>query len=1080
MKTKNIFALAVLTLLGCTTAFAQSRTLNLDQSLNGTTILGPTNGLTILDDGGSGNYSAGYDYYVVIEGDCDVSSSDTAAVLCIDIVEDQLSILSTDTLYIYDGGSTSSPCLMKINSSYRSNPSSRIYPSQNNTDNKLTVRFYSKMSTTDKDRGFNLHVDCGRPCEYIHPVIDTLYEHINLRTGEVIRSLTFRKFASAFDSIFNYDTTRVADTIWDDTASGAFHIRWHDTILRGDLIRVDTIGYVDGATNCIGQGIRLHGHGEYTNLLGYYTPSDETSTFIWQLQNGDTIRRVGLTTLDYGGLQSTGCTKVGLTIIDEHECVSKEFVQIEVRVAQNPIKTIFDLTPICNDQYCPVSVGVGDPNSTLNLRKINFEQTYSQTNAVRTFIPDGPQCAHTDADKCYHAPVVFDSFHGKTVTSASDICSICINYEHTFMGDYRLALSCPTYDENNPSAGGLAVLKYGKSGGCSTCDPLAPSDSPDGSGAGGGDDTGCPHSSNTGCDSLNNPYGIGLDYCWSRNSAYTLITGDLASVPTRFQPGDWYISKQHYTSIDTTIPNTESYFNNTGGGRYNSRTRTPSDHDGKADYYSPASDFSELIGCPMDGEWNVWVCDFWGGDNGWVFSWTLDFCGIASAQGSCVYQVAVDSVTWRPDTNYVTDFRDGEYKGLRIDDIDSVNSRIYSPDTAGDFRIKLKIYDEFGCVWDTLTRISTVHTPLPSLGEDVTLCGADSVMLNGYDGYEGIYYNYKYAWEPFGEKTPTVYTKKGLNGTHRYIVGVTNSYLFGGTAQLNCEGRDTINVSINDQPILSFDPGVYPLEGCEPFVLDIKNTTKYGYKYRWEFGDGVITTQKEPRHAYAAGQYTLKYYVESDKGCKDSLIFDSLVTVFPNPTAAFSWQPEFPTVLHPEIQLINNTTPQTDNSKYFWEVQYDRNHPNSYSTLLDKDPVYRWTSKTGEDVTGDYIVRLISRTDNVGPSGHVVQCADTVESTILLINDLLEFPSVVTPNGDGYNDRFVIRGLVEGLGYQINTLDIYDKWGSRVFHADNISKDEEFWDPAKTNAPTGTYFYRFIGRGQAGTIEHNGVIEVLR
>ena len=87
---------------------------------------------------------------------------------------------------------------------------------------------------------------------------------------------------------------------------------------------------------------------------------------------------------------------------------------------------------------------------------------------------------------------------------------------------------------------------------------------------------------------------------------------------------------------------------------------------------------------------------------------------------------------------------------------------------------------------------------------------------------------------------------------------------------------------------------------------------------------------------------------------------------------------------------------------------------------------------------------------------------------------------MVTPNGDGINDRFVIINLVEGKGYPINTLDIYDKWGSRVYHAENISTDDQFWDPATTNAPTGTYFYRFMGKGYSGNIERNGVIELLK
>ena len=109
-----------------------------------------------------------------------------------------------------------------------------------------------------------------------------------------------------------------------------------------------------------------------------------------------------------------------------------------------------------------------------------------------------------------------------------------------------------------------------------------------------------------------------------------------------------------------------------------------------------------------------------------------------------------------------------------------------------------------------------------------------------------------------------------------------------------------------------------------------------------------------------------------------------------------------------------------------------------------------------------------------------MQCADTVENNIVIINDNLIFPTVITPNGDGINDRFVILNLVEGLAYPNNALDIYDKWGSRVFHATNISRKDQFWDPSNGNIPTGTYFYRFSGSGYKGTIEHNGVVEVIK
>ena len=54
----------------------------------------------------------------------------------------------------------------------------------------------------------------------------------------------------------------------------------------------------------------------------------------------------------------------------------------------------------------------------------------------------------------------------------------------------------------------------------------------------------------------------------------------------------------------------------------------------------------------------------------------------------------------------------------------------------------------------------------------------------------------------------------------------------------------------------------------------------------------------------------------------------------------------------------------------------------------------------------------------------------------------------------------------------------YDRWGKRVYYKENISKEEDFWDPS--NVPTGTYFWRFTGKGYLGDIQRNGVVEVIR
>ena len=1066
---------------------------NLDDSAHTKNIPGPGDGMAIFDDGGElHTYSGGHDYWVTITSTCisnDTTSDSLINRTFLRVFFDWYDIGCQDTLYIYDGPNIASPVLAKVNNCLPLSGVNGFYVSPSNPTGEMTIRFRTTVRDTALEpyRGFHIAFECEKPCEHNVAEIDSVFDRLDRVTGQVIGHGTLKWVPEAIDTVFytEYDSTWVTktDTIWDEdsvnftTHDTSFYV--YDTIVTDSIIQIDTFGMVRAALLCAGQDVRFHGHGIYSYNTGHYFPADTNVRFEWKLHTDD-YAGIGATVVDYDQFQTPNCYDVVLNLVDAHKCKAIED-RIQARVSPNPIKTIFDLSEICNTDSLMVNVGYEGQNGTLTLRKIEFITEKSKFNTVRNFIPDGPNC--DDNGKCFRTPVDFTGEFpsGQKVKAPGEVCSICINYEHSFMGDYRVAIECPTYDENVSATAGYAVLKYGKNDGGTTSDPLAPNDSPDGRGAGGGTFTGWAYDHDTGmphtCDSLWNPFGIGLDYCWSRNSKYTLITGDLADVPTRFQGGQWYISTSGETiSESITFPPMASYYQKPGGGTETIHTRKPSNHEEKYDYYSPSSDFSDLVGCPLNGVWNAVICDFWGADNGWVFGWSLDICGLSGGSGQCDYQVGIDSVIWRPDTNRATDFYNGVYRGLRINkkSNDTTAAFMSSSDTSGTFRIILSVYDDFGCRWDTLTRIKTVHTPRPNLGNDTMLCGAESILLNAGDKFSDRF-NYSYTWEPFGDTSQTIQTHSGDYGQKTYVVEVNNP-----GEHITCPARDTIVLSVNPQPVPTFDPGIFPLEGCEPLTINIKNTTNFGHKYHWVFGDGTYSTLKNPSHSYAAGTYDFKYYVESDMGCKDSLIYTDLITVYPSPKAQFSWDPVYPTVLHPSISLINNTTPDDGHNKYFWEIQYDKDNPYSFHTATENNTTFEWTASDGGDVSGNYIIRLIARYEDYAPSGRLLQCADTIENTILLINDNILFPNVVTPNGDGINDRFVIGNLVEGLAYPINQLDIYDKWGSRVFHAVNIQRDDQFWDPAKTNTPAGTYFYRFSGKGYKGNFEHNGVIEVLK
>lgn len=1062
---KKLVTIALLICFSCFGAFAQDLVhINLDASNSGDTIDAPGAGMRLYDDGGpTGNYGHGYDYVLHLKSTCDSSDSATTFLSVILMGYD---IGPYDTLYLYDGPTINDPLIMKVNNNYQSSDNATFYIGANNTSRMITLRFRASTIHNDDTAGhfgFILGVDCAKPCESVVGIIDTMYERLD-QHGNVVDTSHFVLLPTAFDTIF--------DQMWVEDSTGG---HWENN--PDSVIRIDTLGWTDGALLCMGQGIRFHAHGEYGANYGYYTAHDSTTNFYWALGTGDTNVGIDHTAINYYGYKTVGCFDVVLQLTDVQGCQSKNFMTVQVRVAQNPIKTIFDLATICNHDSLQVNVGYEGENGTLTLKKIKFASVVSKTNEVRTFIPDGPHC---DV-RCYQAPVTFNEFpSGRLIQSADDICSICVNYEHSFMGDYSLEITCPTYDQAVSTTAGIAFLKYKNQ-----TDAPAGYNPPSGTWGGGGRYTGCPagdppdgwdHLNGGGdCDSIYNPFGVGWNYCFSRNAQYTLVSGEPCNTDNPTDAG--LASNGYANSHDFDMPVMIAPFSNAGqdAGTQTVTTKDSSDHAGMVGYYIPADDFSSLIGCPLNGTWNIEICDYWGIDNGWVFNWSMDICNL-SAGGGCDYQVGIDSVVWKPDTS-ATDFDiyTGVYRGLIINPKrnDSTAAFISSPDTSGDFNIKLSIYDEFGCVWDTITHISTVAQPHPTLGNDTTICDVATVTLDATDKHSND--NFTYTWEPFGENTPTITTTPNTNADHTYIVEVVNS-----EKNIQCVARDTILVHVLPQPIPNFDPGIFPIEGCDPLTINIVNTTKNGYKYRWDFGDGTYSTLKDPSHSYAAGQYDFKYYVESEGGCKDSLIYPKLVTVFPQPEAQFSWEPTYPTVLHPQITLHNNTTPDDGNNIYRWEIQYDKDNPYSFHTATETNPNFTWQAPVGEDISGSYTVRLMARTDNYGPSGKLIVCGDTVENTILLINDQIEFPNIVTPNADGINDRFVIKNLIEGLAYPINQLDIYDKWGSRVYHRDNINKEEDFWDPASTNSPAGTYFYRFVGKGYKGNIEHNGVIEVLK
>ncbi len=1066
MKKLLVLAAVLLTSIGVR---AQSDDLIfLTQDKSGTTaeMVEGTAGYVIAVESESstgGLYADGpYDRNIVIHGECEDGDYSMSLYFT------RFDIDPHDTLFIYDGPSTSSPLLLQANNNTNPLAFVTVFPSFFNNSNSLTLRF---KTNGDGQAGLGFHCEarCRIRCETVTPHIDSVYyKTIN---GQVIDTGYTRM-------VFELDTTYAKDsTVWRiDPNTGA---RIYD-VVDYDNYTLDTLWY-RGVHLCLGEGVVFRGYGEYTNYYGYGA-SDNWSYFRWDFGNGDTLGDIYAVEAP-ASYSDLDCYDVSLRVTDGRGCASSVLETVRVRIAQNPIKTFYALRTICNVDSLIVNIGYDGENATITMSEIEFNKPKAKEIDCKTFIPDGQnkQCPQADAEDCFSATIPFDEFpNGRVVTSAADICSVCINIEHEYLGDFRAMLVCPT--------GQFAYLWHANTG----HDPDINDNTPQGSYNGNGQFLGIPYGLNAHhswdshcnngestmnngnfCDSICNMFGVGWQYCFSRNEDYTLISGRACNT-TDAQPSDYICQNANNVTItDFVFQPIPPPFADAGNVATTAtgQTKMASNHEGKTDYYLPADDFSQLVGCPLNGEWSIKACDWFGSDNGWVFSWAIDFCGISAGKG-CYYQVGIDSVVWTPDSNY-GDFELGKWRGVEVEKLSPVRSVIRSADTAGAFPIDVTIYDEFGCEWDTNTSIITVWTPTPELGADKLICDVENVILDASDRHTATH-NYSFAWEPYGDSTATIESRPGLGTSRLYTVEVTND-----EEHVRCSTFDSVRVNINKMPTPNFNPGIYPLEGCEPFTLHFDNTSQDGAKHLWIFGDGDSSRIMSPTHTYATGQYDFKYFIESEAGCRDSLVYSDLITVYSSPVARFSWEPVNPTVMHPQVQFQNMTIPQSDNNFYYWEIQYDRDNSASYHTMTDVNPSFEWYTD-GEDISGSYVARLIAKTLNYGPSGLKIECRDTVENNILLVNDFLQFPNVVTPNGDGVNDKFIIRNLVDGMGYPNNSLAIFDRWGKRVYYKENISSEDDFWDPAKDNIPAGTYFWRFTSKGYLGDIQRNGVVEVVK
>lgn len=263
-----------------------------------------------------------------------------------------------------------------------------------------------------------------------------------------------------------------------------------------------------------------------------------------------------------------------------------------------------------------------------------------------------------------------------------------------------------------------------------------------------------------------------------------------------------------------------------------------------------------------------------------------------------------------------------------------------------------------------------------------------------------------------------------------------------------------------------------------------------GYRYRWFIGTLLVSSTQNPVILQPPSKNTV-YRVEiTDRaGCMKSAEVDYFS---PIPLAKFSWStpqandPQYSFPQAPANIDFKNLSENSDPDKYEWFLFKDKTILESMgggtavidsfqAILYDASPLYTY------EFSGKYKVKLVA-----AKTVQALTCRDTfyLPDPIIVDTSLVKVSPVFTPNGDGVNDKLILKTRsLESLNFTV-----VNRWGKVVhqFSSNNyIPAESEIaaWD-GRVNGnlcPPGVYFYVIDAQGRDGVRRRSkGFVEMIR
>lgn len=360
-----------------------------------------------------------------------------------------------------------------------------------------------------------------------------------------------------------------------------------------------------------------------------------------------------------------------------------------------------------------------------------------------------------------------------------------------------------------------------------------------------------------------------------------------------------------------------------------------------------------------------------------------------------------------------------------------------------------------GCK-DTLNQPFTVNGAVPQAGLEVVgsvFCSNRSVTIRNKSTVDfGNITRLAIQWD-INDATNIVIDEAPLPDkiyTHQYTrfsqpatktITIKMSAFSGGV----CQGEITRQVVLQGSPSLRFDAIPEVCDNIAPFTFtqgrDISGLTARG-KY---IGAGMTTDSVFNPSRAGKGVHQLLYVSTTSAGCTDTIQNEIVV----HETPKVDGGPDRITLEGTSITLEANAGPGA--------VTFRWSPPDG----LDNANVLRPSASPKKDV--NYILTVESAKGCIGKDEVFVRYLPK-----------LVIPNTFTPNNDGYNDKWEIRGMQTYIGCVI---EVFNTAGTLMFRSVGYGQD---WDGTfqGKQLPAGTYYYVIDPKNSRPRI--SGYVTIIR